>query len=262
MPKNKEQSHAIAFSPMNDRRKMNPARKIPRVPDSNPLSVLESIQAASGIANQLVQPPASSDSQPTPGNPPVSVPLTESLAPLRINPDTTDALDDQTSELIETHVESAKQIQQLAIRLKQSELDLQHRSNQLDQEILTWNQTVSQQEAMHQKSLAQLQQQVSHVRCQHLQLMQLQTDIVKSYEVARRAIESLFNEPTSHDSSLSALKALKYEVSGRFDFICRRWEHLAKLMHNLRDQQAIQDSTDDSVDWLGEGVRNPNNEMH
>jgi hypothetical protein len=261
MPKNKEQSHAIAFSPMNDRRKMNPARKIPRVPDSNPLSVLESIQASSGIANQLVQPAASSDSQPTPGNPPAPA-LTESLMPLRINPDTTDSIDDQTSELIETHVESAKQIQQLAIRLKQSELDLQHRSNQLDQEILTWNQTVSQQEAMHQKSHAQLQQQASHVRCQQLQLIQLQTDIVKSYEAARRAIESLFNEPTSHDSSLSALKALKYEVSGRFDFICRRWEHLAKLMHNLRDQQAIQNSSDDSVDWLGEGAIDSNNEMH
>ena len=230
---------------------MNQARNVQRVSGSNPHSVLESIQAATGIANQLVQ-PSPTDS---PGPNHAGVPGSDStpdLISLRINPETTRSVDERTSDLIENHVESAKQIQQLANRLKQNEQDLQRRSAELEQKIQTWNQTVAEQETLYQSRDAQLQQQASHVRCQQLHLMQLQTDIVKSYEAARLALETLFTEPTNQQSSLAALKALKYEVSGRFNFIARRWEHLAKRMQGIRDEQAIHNAHDDSVDWTSE----------
>jgi hypothetical protein len=51
---------------------------------------------------------------------------------------------------------------------------------------------------------------------------------------------------------LAALKALKYELNGRFHFISRRWEHLAKLMQGLCDQETARGVDSDSVDWVGE----------
>jgi phage-related minor tail protein len=80
--------------------------------------------------------------------------------------------------------------------------------------------------------------------------MQLQTDIVKSYDAVRAAIETLMVEPGNESDVLDACKALKFELGGRFDYIAHRWEHLSELMKQLRLTQQAEKSEADWTHWL------------
>ena len=173
---------------------------------------------------------------------------------LRIRPDTRPEFNAQDSVegFLASCIESAEQVQQLAKRLNESEDELQAREAGLEQRIQTWNERVESLETDLELKLSQLQQQSSQVRCQQLNLIQLQTDIVKSHEATREAIETLVVESGSDAKTVATLKALKYQLSGRFDYIARRWEHLAGLLLSQRDAEAARCSIDDSVDWAGE----------
>lgn len=173
---------------------------------------------------------------------------------LRINPDTHPELNGQDSVegFLDSCIESAEQVQQLAKRLSESETELRDREAGLEKRIEMWNERVESLEAEFESKLSQLQQQSSQVRCQQLNLMQLQTDIVKSHEATREAIETLVVESGGDAKTVATLKALKYQLNGRFDYIARRWEHLAGLLQSQRDAEVAQCSIDDSVDWAGE----------
>lgn len=156
---------------------------------------------------------------------------------LRINPESR-SLDDEVVHVIESQIESAKQVQQLASRLRENELELNRRADELEARIQQWNETQIEQESVIEKKLNALSQQSSQVKCQQLHLMQLQTDIVKNQEAMRAAIEMIV-ESDSDITTMAAMKTLKQELSGRFDFIARRWQHLSNLMQHQRDQEAL-----------------------
>ena len=153
--------------------------------------------------------------------------------------------------MLESCVESAEQIQQLAKLLMENKAQLKQQESDLNSRIEDWEFKVKVQQDRIKLKLNQLEQQSAQVRCQQLHLMQLQTDIVKSHEASKAAIETLVTEAGSDHQTVATLKALKYQISGRFDYIARRWEHLSRIMHNQRDQHAARSSSD-LVDWTGE----------
>jgi len=246
---------------------MNEARKTARISDSNPASVLSRISAGQGhvvehsgnrkttLVQATLSPPVS-ESAALVDLPCGQQEAKELDAPirLRINPDTHPEFDSQESVegFLDSCIESAEQVQQLAQRLGKNEDELRARESTLEKRIEIWNERVQKMEAEFEFKLSQLQQQASHVRCQQINLMQLQTDIVKSHTATKQAIESLVVESGDDAQTVATLKALKYQLSGRFDYIARRWEHLAGLLQSQRDAEVAQHSIDDSVDWTGE----------
>jgi hypothetical protein len=234
---------------------MNQARKI-AVPNSNPLSVLQSIGATTvaefqseNLVTKTNQFSAATDNSFAPVVSQNSI-ESELTAPkkvlLRINPDTHPQ---EAEDIMQSTIESALQVQQLAARLQANESSLLVRETELSDKIEAWEAQVQTQQAEFENRLSQLKQSASQVRCQQLHLMQLQTDIVKSYDAAKQAIELLVSENGSDVETISTLKKLKYEISGRFDYISRRWAHLAKLMQGQRDEQIASHAIDDSIDW-------------
>ena len=237
---------------------MNQARQPSRVSNSNPASVLQKIAASQGniieqrgretkivekrivgrnpIEVEPAEPPSEQDHQ--------------TLPSIKLHVDSGTRVE-TVEQVLESCVESAEQVQQLARRLVQNENVLRDREADLDQRIKDWDRHVREQESEFDKKLNQLEQQASQVKCQQLHLMQLQTDIVKSHEATKQSIESLVVEAGTDQKTITTLQALKYELSGRFDYIARRWEHLSKLMQSNRDQDTAS-STDDSVRWEGE----------
>ena len=248
---------------------MNEARKVSRISDSKPASVLSRISAGQGVVvehsgkrERFVEATLS---------PPISEPEfaelpCEQLAAeeldgpirLRINPNTRPDFEcqDSVEGFLDSCIESAEQVQQLAQRLGESENELRARESDLEKRIADWDQRVKSLESEIELKLSQLQQQASHVRCQQLNLMQLQTDIVKSHEASKEAIESLVvsseGDSKSDAKTIATLKALKYQLSGRFDYIARRWEHLAGLLNAQRDADLAEAGANDTVDWAGE----------
>ena len=233
---------------------MKPARKILQVTETNPVAVLQAIGSSSGFdLNHSTFETSNADL-------PTELSVATSSEPasaadvisLRINPDTNPIHENGPNSVMGSTVESVSQIQQLAARLEATEIELQQREAQLERRIKSWNQTTAEQQSEFEKRIHQLEQQASQVRCQQLHLMQLQTDIVQSHEATRDAIESLVLKTGSDKKTIATLGALKHELSGRFDYIARRWEHLAELMHNIRTQIVAENAIDDSVDWAGE----------
>jgi len=245
---------------------MNEARKVARISDSKPASVLSRISAAQGgvvehsgnrettIVEATLLPPGSELAEIADlPFPPVAE---EPAGPirLRINPNTHPDFNDQESidGFLDSCIESAEQVQQLAQRLGESEDELRVREADLETRITAWDQRVKSFEAEIELKLSQLQQRASHVRCQQLNLMQLQTDIVKSHEASKKAIECLVVSSECDSKTIATLKALKYQLSGRFDYIARRWQHLAGLLNAQRDVDVAEAAVDDVVDWAGE----------
>lgn len=237
---------------------MNQARKISRVSATNPASVLSAISASQGniieqrgretkiIETRIV------DSQPVEVEVTGQPDMQDQPSAPRIKLHIDSATNVETVEqVLESCVESAEQVQQLARRLGQNKNVLREREADLNLRIKDWDARVRDQESEFEKKLSQLEQQASQVRCQQLHLMQLQTDIVKSHEATRQSIESLVVEAGSDQKTISTLQTLKYELSGRFDYIARRWEHLSKLMQSQRDQGTAS-GVDDSARWTGE----------
>ena len=177
---------------------------------------------------------------------------------LRINPESHPSNASFVEANLENTIESASQIQQLAERLRENEKALESRKEKFEQRMSDWQATFVEKVADQQKQfelrMSQLQQQASNVRCQQLHLVQLQTDIVKSHEAARKAIEGLITDPGADAKMIQTLENLKYQLSGRFDFIARRWEHLAELMKNTRVELMARGATDDHVDWTEEAA--------
>jgi len=184
---------------------MNQTKNVARISNSKPASVLSRISAAQGgvvehsgdrettIVETTLPPPglelARTADLPFP---PAGEKLVEPIR-LRIDPSTHPDFNDQKSidGFLDSCIESAEQVQQLAQRLSESEDELRVREADLETRIEKWDQRVKSLEAEIELKLSQLQQQTSHVRCQQLNLMQLQTDIVKSHEASKKAIESL-----------------------------------------------------------------------
>ena len=246
---------------------MNETRKVARISDSKPSSVLSRISAAQGIVVEhsgnretrfveaTLSPPVSEPAEiaELSRQQPVAEELDGPIR-LRINPETQPDFDCQESVdgFLDSCIESAEQVQQLAQRLGESEDELRARESDLENRIADWDQRVKSLESEIELKLSQLQQQASHVRCQQLNLMQLQTDIVKSHEASKEAIESLVVNSEGDAKTVATLKTLKYQLSGRFDYIARRWEHLAGLLNAQRDADLAEPGVDDTVDWAGE----------
>ena len=270
---------------------MNEANKTTRISDSKPASVLNRISAAQGLvigpakretvfveetlahltnassellqaacSNSMVQAPSANLAHRTEigslgdaGQTSEVSELDPPIIKLRINPETHPEFDgDSVEGFLDSCIESAEQVQQLAKKLSRNEHELHAREASLEKRIEMWNERVESLETEFESKLSQLQQQSSQVRCQQLNLMQLQTDIVKSHEATREAIETLVVESGSDAQTVATLKALKYQLSGRFDYIARRWEHLSELLHRQRNAETAECSIDDSVDWVGE----------
>lgn len=245
---------------------MNEARKTSRISDSKPASVLSRISAAQG---HVVEHPGDRETtyvEATLSRPAnveaIDVPIAEPVAEksfietirLRINPETHPEFDNQESVegFLDSCIESAEQVQQLAQRLGENEDQLRARESDLEKRIAAWDRRVESLESEIDHKLNQLQQQASQARCLQLNLMQLQTDIVKSHEATKEAIESLVVDSSGDAQTVATLKALKYQISGRFDYIARRWEHLSGLLQAQRDADVAERNVDDSVDWAGE----------
>lgn len=247
---------------------MNSARKLPRVNSSDPASVLSAISAVQGhiieeqseyktrYSQELTWtlPDAKPEIHDHQSEVEFTMPLSKNkFAPaikLRIDPSTT-ARDSVVDSMVETCVESAEQVQQLARLLRENKNELKQRESDLNLRIENWETKVSEQQKSFDLKLRQLEQQATQVQCQQLHLMQLQTDIVKSHEATKIAIETLVTAAGSDQKTVSTLKALKYQLSGRFDYIARRWEHLAKIMQKQLDEKTA-NSTETFVDWTGE----------
>lgn len=216
---------------------MNQARKT-FISDTNPISVLQSIGAIQGVVEQ--------EQNSTPKQT-----SSQSVDKFRVQLYRGDnhGQDNADVDVMQNALESALQVQQLASKLRANEQALIEREKELDGRIETWNETVRQQQDEIEARISQLEQNASQVRCQQLHLMQLQTDIVKSYEATRSVVESLVSETGSDARTIATLEKLKYEVKGRFDYIYRRWSHLSNLMQQGRDDDTAERGVDDSVDW-------------
>ena len=243
---------------------MNTARNRSRISTANPSSVLKTIDAVqghiveeenSGEREQLIWdlPLVKTEAKDRYSEVEFIQPSKErNFVPtikLRINPATATA--ETVDEVLESCVESAEQIQQLAQRLRHNREELNERESDLDSRIENWEAKVKEQQSSIKLKLQQLEQQDAQVRCQQLHLMQLQTDIIKSHAATKAAIESLVTAVGDDAKTVATLKGLKHQISGRFDYIARRWEHLANIMQVQRDQQTAH-GVNDLVDWTGE----------
>lgn len=255
-----------------DTNHMNLASRTPRVTDTNPCSVLRSISAPQGHdlnrssfrpseEPRILSGPEAPDAHAT-ESPDLSQADWNSLEetgagviPLRINPDTSPDREPGPVDPLAGVAESASQIQQLSARLESSAIELARKESEFGKRVERWNQTAAQHQSELEARKQELEQQASQVRCQQLHLMQLQTDILKSHEATRVAIETLVDGQGDDATAVAAMKALAYELGGRFDYITRRWEHLTQLMESTNAKITASQSIDDRVDWVGEFER-------
>jgi flagellar biosynthesis GTPase FlhF len=155
-------------------------------------------------------------------------------------------------DLLHSTIESAKQIQQLAQRLDRRESELDQREQQLDNEQQRLSAATKSNDASLDRRWNQLQQQAAQVRLQQQHVMQLQSDIVGSYEAAKVAIESGITTEGVNRQLLEDLKQLQYELGPRFDYISRRWQYLYRLLENQRLELNAAEGNIDRVDWLAD----------
>ena len=141
------------------------------------------------------------------------------------------------NDILQTTIESAKQIQQLAERLKQNQAELANKEARLEASIVDHTVTAAHAQLEIEKRLSQLQQQTAQVRLQQRHVMHLQTSLVESHEASKIAIEQLVASELTDATTLQHMKAIQHEVSERFDYISLRWQHLFRLLENQRVQQ-------------------------
>lgn len=224
-------------------------------PSTNPLSVLKGIGAGQGLDQSLPAPtPLNHHNQENlrvvraeeEGDKEAATPG-ESKAkqrhPLVAMSDT---------GILNSTVESAKQIQQLASRLESIKSDLEKRENAINHKLAQWHKAVQTREQEYEQRNGQLHQQAAHVRIQQQHVLQLQHDIIHSHEASRSAIEAIVTEHTEGrdtEGLVRHLQVLKRELDFRFDYIARRWEQLHKLIENQRVAMTAEQSIDDRVWW-------------
>jgi len=202
---------------------------------SDPNSVLHSIGATQGMG-AAAQPKVTTDTtteicptqcaQPIATNPADEEPSSPHILKLMI-PEDQDLSDSE--DILQTTIESAKQIQQLAERLKQNQSELAAKEASLDAATIA-----AQAQLTIEKRLSQLQQQTAQVRLQQRQVMQLQSSIVESHEATKIAIEQLVASELTDATTLQQMKSIQFEVSERFDYISLRWQQLHDLLENQR----------------------------
>lgn len=159
-----------------------------------------------------------------------------------------DVADQTNDDILMSTIESAKQIQQLAMRLEQFQSELVERERDLEVQNRQWQVAVQQSEVEFDRRVGQLQQQTAQTRLQQRHVMQLQSDVVQSYEAAKIAIEGIVISDA--DLTLHAnMQALKQELGSRFDYVARRWEHLHGLLEIQRAQLDAAQSIDDCNEW-------------
>ncbi len=229
---------------------MNSAQNVPQ-PETNPRTILQAICARHGFdlaqSNFNKETPEAGESAGLGEGAPAGG---EELIALRIDPSTTPHYSSNDASILESVVESASQIQQLAERLSVKEDELYQNEELLELRISEWEAATEVQEKDFEMRVKHLSQQASQVNCQQLHLMKLQSDIVKSYEAVRAAIETLIVNPENEDDVPEACKTLKFELAGRFDYIVHRWEHLSELIKKTRLTQQAEQSEADWTNWL------------
>ena len=150
-----------------------------------------------------------------------------------------------SEDILQSTIESAKQIQQLAERLKRNQSELAAKEANLQVAIDEQESVANQAQLKIERRLSQLQQQTSQVRLQQRHVMQLQSSLVKSHEATKIAIEQLVSSELTDAMTLEHMKTIQYEVTERFDYLSRRWQHLYDLLENQRIQyQAMQEMRD------------------
>lgn len=210
--------------------------------DSNPQNVLRSIGASGGAgaaSNGLANKTSGSDANPT-------VPSLR----LMVEPEHARGglgCDADQDDILQSTIESAKQIQQLASRLKQTQNELAARESRLQMSVEAHEVSVLQQQHVVDRHLSQLQQHTSQVRLQQRQVMKLQSAIVNSNEATKIAIEQLVSSELTDATTLQHMKAIQHELTDRFDFISRRWKHLFELLENQRVQLEAEESFRDAA---------------
>ena len=161
----------------------------------------------------------------------------EDSAPiLRLMVPEADSASDNSNDILQTTIESAKQIQQLAERLRHNRAELSSKEAKLEASIAQQATDATQAEQEIEKRLSQLQQQTAQVRSQQRQVMHLQQSLLESQEASKIAIEQLVASELTDATTLQHMKAIQHEVSERFDYISRRWQHLFQLLENQRVQ--------------------------
>jgi len=141
-----------------------------------------------------------------------------------------------SEDILQSTIESAKQIQQLAERLKRNQLELVAKEANLRASIDEQESIANQAQLKIERRLSQLQQQTAQVRLQQRHVMQLQSSLVKSHEATKIAIEQLVASELTDATTLGHMKAIQYEVTERFDYLSQRWQHLHDILENQRIQ--------------------------
>ena len=152
---------------------------------------------------------------------------------------------EDSEDILQSTIESAKQIQQLAERLKQNQLELAAKEANLQTAIDEQEGIANQAQLNIERRLSQLQQQTSQVRLQQRHVMQLQLSLVKSHEASKIAIEQLVSSELTEAATLQQMKTIQYEITERFNYLSRRWQYLYDMLENQRVQhQATQEIRD------------------
>jgi len=197
---------------------------------SDPNCVLRSIGATQGVGSESVSQLASA---PCDYPPTLKLMVPEDDGPTG------------SEDVLQSTIESAKQIQQLAERLKLNQSELAAKEASLQAAIDEHQSVASQAQLNIERRLSQLQQQTSQVRLQQRHVMQLQASLVKSHEATKIAIEQLVSSELTDATTLEHMKAIQYEVTERFDSLSRRWQHLYSMLENQRLRyQATQEMRD------------------
>jgi len=152
---------------------------------------------------------------------------------------------DYPDDILQTTIESAKQIQQLAERLRQNQAELASKEAKLEALMVDQEASATQAEQEIERRLSQLQQKTAQVRLQQRNVMHLQTSLLKSHEASKIAIEQLVAAELTDATTLQQMKAIRNEVSERFDYMSFRWQHLFQLLENQRVQLQAEQSLRD-----------------
>ena len=151
----------------------------------------------------------------------------------------------ESEDILQSTIESAKQIQQLAERLKQNQSELAAKEANLQAAIEEQESTAHQAQLKIERRFSQLQQQTAQVRLQQRHVMQLQSSLVKSHEASKIAIEQLVSSEFTDAMTLQQMKTIQYEVTERFNYLSQRWQQLYDMLENQRVQyQATQEIRD------------------
>ena len=206
---------------------------------SDPNSVLRSIGAAQGVGGWPQTGTASTARSEFEARPRTEEPASPPTLKLMVPEAELPSYD--PNDILQTTIESAKQIQQLAERLKQNQAELATKEARLEASIVDQKVTAAHAQLEVEKKLSQLQQQTAQVRLQQRHVMHLQTSLVESHEASKIAIEQLVASELTDATTLQHMKAIQHEISERFDYTSLRWQHLFRLLENQRvEQQATQ----------------------